>query len=389
MFQWGVSTLYGWGIIGLNLLRHWPAVAGAPAYSGGRFDLASLNGMNPLILRALMPTLIDNSNLRNRWPAREARTGRFDGIVLHSLGNRFSGATWPSGGGLTGHVTGAAVFFEDTILNDAAEVAEEYAVIVAGSSWNAEMLRAAGIENVAVVIQGIDPSIFHPAPQSEGLAGRFAVFSGGKLEYRKGQDLVLLAFRAFAARHREAVLVTAWHSPWPSVAATLNRNSALAPIGPNSEGKIDSAAWAAANGLAEHQFIDVGPVPNHLMAPVLRECDVSLFPNRCEGGTNLVAMECMASGVPTIVSDNTGHKDLLATGAAYALNRQRPVTIPDLGTEGWGESDVDEIVEALEGVWSDHDKARQRGGAGVAAMAGWAWSDYARRLHEVVAPLCR
>ena len=29
------------------------------------------------------------------------------------------------------------------------------------------------------------------------------------------------------------------------------------------------------------------------------------FSNRAEGGTNLVAMECMAAGVPTIVSNNT------------------------------------------------------------------------------------
>jgi glycosyltransferase involved in cell wall biosynthesis len=157
------------------------------------------------------------------------------------------------------------------------------------------------------------------------------VFTGG---YRKAQDLVLLAFRAFASRHREAVLATAWHSPWPRLAVTLNSNSALAPIGLDAEGKVDGAASAAANGLAEDQFIDIGCVPNHLIAQVLRETDVALFPNRCEGGTKLVAMECMASGVPTIVSDNTGHKDLVAIGAPYALNRQRPVAIRDFGTDG-------------------------------------------------------
>jgi glycosyltransferase involved in cell wall biosynthesis len=388
LFQWGVSTLYGWGIIGLNLLRHWQAATGMPVYCGGKIHLDSLGGMDPLALRALMPTLIENSDLRDRWPAIFAETGRFNGIVLHSLGNRLSGATRPRDGGLTGRITGAAVFFEDTILPDAAAVANEYAVIIAGSSWNEERLRAAGVENVAIVIQGIDPSVFHPAPRSGALAGRFAVFSGGKLEYRKAQDLVLLAFRAFASRHREAVLVTAWHSPWPSLAVTLNRNAELTPIDLDAEGKVNCAAWAAANGLAAEQFIDVGSVPNHLMARVLRETDIALFPSRCEGGTNLVAMECMASGIPTIVSDNTGHRDLVATGAPYALNRQGPVTMQDFGTDGWGESDVDEMVETLERVWTDREEARRRGEAGVAAMAGWGWSDYARRLHETLAPLC-
>ena len=389
LFQWGVSTLYGWGIIGLNVLRHWHAVADAPAYCGGRIDLDSLGSMDPLALRALMPTLVENSALRERWPAVIAETGHFDGIVLHSLGNRFSGAIRPRDGGLFGRTTGAAIFFENTILPDAASVAKEYAVIIAGSSWNAETLRGAGVDNVALVFQGIDPSIFHPAPRSGALAGRFAVFSGGKLEYRKAQDLVLLAFRAFASRHREAVLVTAWHSPWPHVAATLNRNSELTPLGLNGEGKVDAAAWAAANGLEADQFIDVGSVPNHLMPRVLRETDVALFPNRCEGGTNLVAMECMASGVPTIVSDNTGHKDLLATGAPYRLNRQRPVALPDFGTDGWGESDIDEIVETLEQAWNDREDAHRRSASGVVAMAGWAWSDYVQHLHEALAPLCQ
>ena len=35
------------------------------------------------------------------------------------------------------------------------------------------------------------------------------------------------------------------------------------------------------------RVIDVGQLPNGVMAPVYRECDVALFPNRAEGGTNL------------------------------------------------------------------------------------------------------
>jgi glycosyltransferase involved in cell wall biosynthesis len=389
LFQWGVSTLYGWGIIGLNLLRYWQSVTGAPAYCGGTIDLDSLAGMDPLALRRLMPMLTENSDLRARWPEPIAKTGRFAGIVLHSLGNGLNGTTRPRDGGLMGHTTGAVIFFEDTDLPHAATATDQYAVMIAGSTWNAERLRSAGFAHVATVMQGIEPSVFHPAPASGALAERFAVFSGGKLEFRKGQDLVLMAFRAFAARHREAVLVTAWHSPWPRVAATLNHDPVLAPISLDGEGKADVSAWVAANGLGEDQFIDIGRVPNHLMAPVLREIDVAVFPNRCEGGTNLVAMECMACGIPTIVSDNTGHKDLLATGAPYALTRQAPVPIPDSGTEGWGESDVDEIVETLERAWADREEAHRRGAAGAAAMARWTWSEYVRRYHDVLAPFCR
>jgi glycosyltransferase involved in cell wall biosynthesis len=388
LFDWGVSTLFGWGIIGVNLLRYWRATAGTPVYCGAQIDLDSLGSMDPLTLRSLTPALVENSDLRQRWPAAIAETGRFDGVVLHSLGNRFAGKAKPSEGGLCGRATGAAIFFEDTILPDAARVSREYAVIVTGSRWNEEVLRANGVANVATVVQGVDPAVFHPAPRSGALDGRFVVFSGGKLEHRKAQDLVLLAFRAFAKRHPEAVLVTAWHSPWPAVAFSVNCNQAVAPVALDAKGRIDTAAWAAANGLRADQFIDVGSVPNHLMARVVREADVALFPNRCEGGTNLVAMECLASGVPTVVSDNTGHRELVATGAPYVLERQRPVAVEGIGTEGWGESDVDEIVETLEHVWTDREEARRRGAAGAAAMTRFAWRDYVRNLHETLAPIC-
>jgi glycosyltransferase involved in cell wall biosynthesis len=88
------------------------------------------------------------------------------------------------------------------------------ALIIAGSTWNERILRAHGIVATTTVLQGVDASLFHPAPRSGAIPHRFVVFSGGKLEFRKGQDLVLAAFRAFRQRHPEALLLTAWSSPW-------------------------------------------------------------------------------------------------------------------------------------------------------------------------------
>jgi glycosyltransferase involved in cell wall biosynthesis len=47
--------------------------------------------------------------------------------------------------------------------------------------------------------------------------GRFVVFSGGKLERRKGQDILMAAFKQFRDRHprADALLVVAWHNYWP------------------------------------------------------------------------------------------------------------------------------------------------------------------------------
>ena len=387
-FHWGISMLYGWGVYGLNLLRHWPGVSGSPAYCIGKIHLESLGGMDPLALRVLAQPLVDSDQMRLRVNPDENAGQKLDGVLLQSLGNFMSGGHKPSDGGVSGTATAAAIFFEDSNLPNAAEIAKDYRVIVAGSTWCEEVLRANGVEHTRTVVQGTDPSLFHPAPRAGWLDGRFAVFSGGKIEVRKGQDIVLLAFRAFAERHPEAILVTAWHSPWPIAAVTVNANPRIAPIGFTPDGAADIKSWVAANGIAEHQFIDLGPIPNHAMAKVLREMDVALFPNRCEGGTNLVAMECMACGLPTIVSNNTGHRDLVATGGAFALNRQGPLAIPGKGTDGWGESDIDEIVAMLDAVWADRENAKAVGLRAAAAMHEWNWRNQINKLHGVLAAYC-
>ena len=386
-FDWAVSTLFGWGVYGLNLLRHWPAASAAPAYTLGQIHLESLAGMDPLALRAIAQPLVDSDTLRLRRAAVDGAAPPLDGIVLHALGNRFDGPDRPRRSGPSGRATVGVIFFEDTTLPDAAAMAAEYDLIVTGSSWCEAVLRDKGARNVATVLQGIDPSLFHPAPRAGTLEGRFAVFNGGKVERRKGQDLVLLAFRAFASRHPDAVLVTSWHSPWPIAALTVNANPAIEPIQLTAEGRIDAAAWAAANGVRPEQFIDLGTVPNHLMARVLREMAVAVFPNRCEGGTNLVAMESMACGVPTIVADATGQRDLVDTGGPFPLRRQRPATPHDAATLGWGESDIDEIVEALEYVYTHRELAARRGRAGAGAMAALNWRTQIGRLHAVLDPL--
>jgi glycosyltransferase involved in cell wall biosynthesis len=198
---------------------------------------------------------------------------------------------------------------------------------------------------------------------------------------------VLRAFRAFAARHSDAVLVTSWHSPWPITALTINEDCMLEPLPLTAEGRIDATGWATANGVSADQFIDLGIVPNHLMARVLREMDVAVFPNRCEGGTNLVAMECMACGVPAIVTDATGQCDLVATGATFPLRRLSPVVRAGVGTDGWGECDVEEILESLEYVYANREAAQCRGLLGARAMAEWSWRAQIGTLHAALAPL--
>jgi glycosyltransferase involved in cell wall biosynthesis len=101
-----------------------------------------------------------------------------------------------------------------------------------------------------------------------------------------------------------------------------------------------------------------------------------------------VAMECMACGIPTILSANTGHLDLLERdGVAYRLDRQGPASCEGYDTQDWGESDVEEIVEKLETVWRDREVARAVGRRGAEFIAPMTWERQTGLLLQAIEPL--
>ena len=98
-----------------------------------------------------------------------------------------------------------------------------------------------------------------------------------------------------------------------------------------------------------NQVLCLDTAPNRLMPDVFREVDLAVFPNRCEAGTNLVAMEALAFGLPCLISQNTGHLDIIQNNYAIPLTVQKP--IEGLGATCWGESSVDEIVDQMEAAY--------------------------------------
>src|SRR5207245_876556 len=88
-------------------------------------------------------------------------------------------------------------------------------VIATGSTWCSSVLRDHGFPQVATVLQGIDPLTFNPSFAGKELFhDSFVIFSGGKLEYRKGQDIVIRAFQVLQDKYPDVMLVNSWHNPW-------------------------------------------------------------------------------------------------------------------------------------------------------------------------------
>jgi glycosyltransferase involved in cell wall biosynthesis len=381
---WPLNQMTGWGIYGTNLTLQ---LQKNPGYEPMLLLPPDTSGVvNPLVRSQLQPACDRYQNLeqlRNQNPGKPIWC---DFPVLHALGNNFiSVATTQQ---LSGKQNIGLIFFEDTNFTpEKRQLAENYLLIVAGSNWNAEVLKSQGITTVQALPQGIDPTLFHPAPKSNLFGDRFVIFSGGKLEYRKGQDIVIAAFKAFQKRHPEALLLTAWHNFWPQFMRGLETTGhvkGLPQIG--ADKRLNITDWLLKNGLNPDSFIDIGAIPNYLMPQIIREADCALFTNRCEGGTNLVAMETMACGIPTILSANTGHLDLIDPNHCYPLKTQKTVqpTPQFIGVEGWGESDIEEIIETLETIYQNRETAQQKGIIAAQFMQQWTWENQVNRLLEIL-----
>ena len=257
--------------------------------------------------------------------------------------------------------------------------------LVATSTWCRDILREHGLEEAEVVLQGVDQAFFNMFEnQKVFFQDRFVVFSGGKFELRKGQDLVIRAFQVLQERHDDVLLVNAWFNHWEGTARTM---AASPHIDFDYQGGDHCAAinrLLAANGIDLDRVITLPAKPQTAMARIYKNTDCGLFPNRCEAGSNLVLMEYMACGKPALVSDSSGHRDVASDGNALLLKDLRPLTISVSGgvTTVWDEPALDEIIEALEWAYRHRDALRDIGDAAGVSMQQLSWAAAAKQLYH-------
>jgi len=381
---WQIGSTFGWGVYGTQLALGLTRRGRLPTLleSPGPLTLDALEAVRLKPAMDFRPRLVELIQKQGEGPI----VCQFP--VLHARGNNAElqfGRLSPRTRGTANH---ACIFFDRTTFSaEAIDQLNRFDSVIAGSAWNGAYLRDLGVRNVIDNIQGIDASRFHPAPRRGLLGDRFAIFSGGKIEHRKGQDIVAAAFRAFRQRHDDAVLVTSWHNAWPRAEGVREIMRSRVFDGADlldGEGRIDVRRWLSRNGVPEDSVIVLPEIPNALLPPVIRECDVAIFPNRCEGGTNLVAMETLALGVPSLLSANTGHMDLLDRQIGFALADQSPVPGADASPDHdvWGESSVDEIVERLEAVYRNREAFREVALAHARLMEDLSWTRQIDRLMD-------
>jgi hypothetical protein len=86
-------------------------------------------------------------------------------------------------------------------------------------------------------------------------------------------------------------------------------------------------------------------------------------------------MECLAAGLPTVLSGNTGHLDLADHATMLSRQGRVPAGCPFYrDMTGWGETSVDDLVAAMEQGYAQRHAPRaalEARGREFAARCSW------------------
>lgn len=216
-------------------------------------------------------------------------------------------------------------------------------VVVAASAFTRGSFAPAGLDaaKVRVVPYGAPPVAERSAAVRGGSPadGPVTFLWAGTFGIRKGAHYVLDAWRtADLGRHARLLVFGAVALP--------DRVLHPLPAGVELRGSIPRAE------LMEHY----------------RASDALLFPTLCDG-FGMVATEAWSRGLPVITTDHAGAADLLRPGANGLLVRA---------------GDAAAIADSVRWCLEHRVELRAMRESAHATAAGWQWSDYRRRLADVL-----
>lgn len=376
-----VGSSYGWGICGKYIARELNALA------PGQLRL-----ITPPFTPDMLGDELEFHALKSlEFPQLQLPpSGQLDSPLLIAIADKQLLPFFP----LKGTRTVGYTFFEENIFAPAwIDNGRKFDTVATGSSWCTQVLREHGLAAVETVIQGVDPRIFFAPPESapparEFLRDRFVIFSGGKFELRKGQDVALRAVKILQDRHPDVFLITSWFNAWQESFDTMKASPHVR--WPSVSGNYVDVMnqLLAFNGLHPSRFLNLGPRPNALMPRIYHNTDLGLFPNRCEGGTNLVLMEYMACGKPVVATATTGHADIVTPSNSLAISAPTELTLnnPQGPVARWPEPSLDDTVDKLEYAYQHRTELRALGTRAGHDMAQRTWTHTAARFHTLLNP---
>ena len=192
---------------------------------------------------------------------------------------------------------------------------------------------------------GIDPDYFHPGTAARsGASGRpFRILAVGP-SIRKGTPYLLQAVKQLRAPDAELWLV----GDIPPDLAPLLRRTGTA-------------------------FRHLGALPHGELADVYRSASVYVLPSIEEGLPQSI-LEALASGLPVILTPNTGGEDLVTDGREGLFVPLR---------------DAEALARALRSLYEDEARRRAMAAAAAETARAWTWDAYGDRAARAYARVMR
>ena len=321
-----VGEYYGWAICGKNLLREFDRKTNVRYVENGFTVSVRTPETNQMVERLkTSPEDTDSPFIHTVMPD-----------FLPSIGNRGN----PN--------IGYAFYEENEMSKEYVENAKKnYDILVGGSTWNKELFESYGIKSMAIP-QGVDRRIFKPIKKKDE---RFTVFSGGKFEPRKAQDLTVRVVAEAQKTYPDIHFVAMWNN-------IFNHDAAKEQI----------KKLFKMYGLKNVNYL--GLYPQEIVAQVMGDTTIGMFLNRYEGGTNLVLMEYLACGNPVIANFSTGQKDVLESHYSFF-------------TQGYDDKIFAEAYDYLIYAYKNRSKLKDMGKFASMAMDKFSWENTADMFLEI------
>lgn len=333
-----ISDFFGWGVCGKNLIRELDKKVPVRYVESG-FDCTLRDQDEEDMVNALKTEIDKDVNA----PFIHTLTRNDGAAITEEMRGNFRTCCPQKGNPNIGYMFSEQHYYNEENI----ESLKQLDILVAGSQWNANVLIEYGAPAIAIP-QGVNKKIFNPNGdyREEYLKGKFVIFSGGKFEHRKAQDLIMHAVRQFQQKHNDVFLMTSWTNIFRDDHSYERDLSRMANV------------------------MRIPLCHQDELVTILRQSDIGLFPNRVEGGTNLVMMEYMASGKTVIANDSTGQADVLNDEYAFIIN-------------GGDMQLVQQMIDRLEYAYQNRDKIKEMGLKASKAMDNFTWEKMADRFLEV------
>lgn len=233
--------------------------------------------------------------------------------------------------------------------------------VIVNSQWASSIVQKYCKVPVSVCPLGVDTSLFKP--DTKLLEKKdFMFLNVGKMEKRKGHDILIEAFNKAFSKNMDVKLYLLWdnHFPncnrqyWIDLAKKSRMGSQIYPLG-----RVDSP---------------------ETVAMLMQQADCGVFPFRAEGW-NLPLLEMMACNKPVIATNYSAPTEYLKEENAYLLDYTMEPAIDNEwkqfnGEFEWALPNIDQLVEWMRYVYRQRPTNLQ----GVLTAKQYTWTNSAMTI---------